>query len=101
MSTPVPVALRLRRIMAFLNDPRVPKLPRLAVIFAVAYLISPVDLIPGAIAPVIGWLDDLTVMWLALRWLIKEGDGATAAAVAEAEPFPPSVQRVEPPRDRS
>ncbi len=62
---------RLARVLALLKDPRTPALPRIAVVLAVLYLISPVDLIPGSVMPVIGWLDDLTFVWLALRWLVK------------------------------
>lgn len=62
---------RLARVMALLRDPRTPALPRLAVLLAVLYLLWPVDLLPGAVMPVIGWLDDLTFVWLALRWLVK------------------------------
>ncbi len=62
---------RLRRILTLLTDPRVPKLPRLAVIFALIYAIIPTDLIPDV--PIVGWLDDLTVLWLGLRWLLKSG----------------------------
>ncbi len=45
-------------------------------LLAVLYLISPVDLIPGSVFPVVGWLDDLTFIWLALRWLIKSAPQA-------------------------
>jgi uncharacterized membrane protein YkvA (DUF1232 family) len=62
---------RLLRVVALLRDPRTPALPRLAVLVAVLYLLSPVDLIPGSMFPIVGWLDDLTVVWLALRWLVK------------------------------
>jgi uncharacterized membrane protein YkvA (DUF1232 family) len=67
---------RLLRVIALLRDPRTPALPRIAVLLAVLYVISPVDLIPGAAFPVIGWLDDLTFVWLALRWLIKSSPQA-------------------------
>ena len=62
---------RLARVLALLRDPRTPALPRIAVLLAVLYLLWPVDLIPGAVVPVIGWIDDLTFVWLALRWLVK------------------------------
>jgi uncharacterized membrane protein YkvA (DUF1232 family) len=67
---------RLARVLALLRDPRTPTLPRLAVLMAVLYLLWPVDLLPGAVMPVIGWLDDLTFVWLALRWLVKSGPEA-------------------------
>jgi uncharacterized membrane protein YkvA (DUF1232 family) len=75
---------RLMKVIALLRDPRTPTLPRLAVLAAVVYLISPVDLIPGSVMPVIGWLDDLTFVWLALRWLVK-----SAPPPAPVLPAPP------------
>jgi uncharacterized membrane protein YkvA (DUF1232 family) len=87
---------RLKRVLAFLSDPRVPKLPRLAVVAAIAYLISPVDLVPEMIVPLVGWIDDATMVWLALRWLIKEGDKATTGPAAPPE-FPPAARRIDKP----
>jgi len=52
---------RLRR------DPRVPRRAKIAIIFAGLYVASPVDLIPEFI-PVIGPLDDIVVVALALRY---------------------------------
>ena len=52
---------RLRR------DPRVPRRARLAIILAGLWVISPIDLIPEFI-PVIGPLDDVVVVALALRY---------------------------------
>ena len=62
---------RLTKVLALLRDPRTPTLPRLAVLLAVVYLLSPVDLLPAAVFPIVGWLDDLTFVWLALRWLVR------------------------------
>ena len=64
---------QLRRIVALLRDPRTPRLPKIAVALAVAYVIWPVDLVPDFLFPVAGYLDDLTFVWLALRWLLKSG----------------------------
>jgi uncharacterized membrane protein YkvA (DUF1232 family) len=62
---------RLRRVGALLTDPRVAKLPRVAVLAAAVYLISPVDLVPDFLVPVAGYFDDAVVVWLSLRWLLK------------------------------
>jgi uncharacterized membrane protein YkvA (DUF1232 family) len=64
---------RITRVLTLLRDPRVGKLPRIAVLVAVAYLLWPIDLIPDWITGIFGWLDDLTLLWLALRWLIRSG----------------------------
>ena len=52
------------------SDPRVPRSAKWLAAAAVAYALSPIDLIPDFI-PVIGHLDDLVIVpalaWLALR----------------------------------
>jgi uncharacterized membrane protein YkvA (DUF1232 family) len=62
---------RLLRVLALMRDPRVAKLPRFAVIFAIAYLIWPIDVVPDFMAPVVGYLDDAVLLWVSLRWLLK------------------------------
>ncbi|AMV24096.1 hypothetical protein VT84_06845 [Gemmata sp. SH-PL17] len=42
-----------------------------AVIGAVFYLVSPVDLVPDVI-PIIGWLDDIGVLALLANYLAKK-----------------------------
>ena len=51
-------------------DRRVGILPRLILLLAVAYIVSPIDLLPGAIAPIIGGADDLIVGYLGARGFI-------------------------------
>ena len=57
------------------RDPRTPWLAKALAVVAVAYALSPIDLIPDFI-PVLGWLDDLILLpgliWLALRLLPPE-----------------------------
>jgi uncharacterized membrane protein YkvA (DUF1232 family) len=60
----VTTARRLRK------DPRVPKRVKLAVGFAGLWVLSPVDLIPEFL-PVIGPLDDIVVVALALRYAAR------------------------------
>lgn len=61
----VTVARRLR------NDPRVPVRAKLAVGFAALWVLSPIDLIPEFL-PVIGPLDDVVVVVLALRYAARQ-----------------------------
>jgi len=61
----VTTARRLRR------DPRVPRRARVAVIIAALWVASPIDLIPEFI-PVIGPLDDIVVVALALRYAARQ-----------------------------
>jgi uncharacterized membrane protein YkvA (DUF1232 family) len=77
---------RLFRLLALMRDPRVAKLPRFAVIGAFLYLLWPVDLIPDFVAPVVGLLDDLTLGWLALRWLARNAPPAEAPGSFAPEP---------------
>lgn len=60
----VTVARRLRA------DPRVPRRAKIAVAFAALWVLSPIDLIPEFL-PVIGPLDDVVVVALALRYAAR------------------------------
>lgn len=57
----------LRRLRA---DPRVPRGAKIALLVAALWVLSPVDLIPEFL-PVIGPLDDLVVVALALRYAAR------------------------------
>jgi uncharacterized membrane protein YkvA (DUF1232 family) len=61
----VTTARRLRR------DPRVPRRARIAVLVAGLWVLSPIDLIPEFL-PVIGPLDDVVVVALALRYAARQ-----------------------------
>lgn len=52
------------------TDPRVPRSAKVAVAFAGLWVLSPIDLIPEFL-PVIGPLDDVVVVALALRFAAK------------------------------
>jgi uncharacterized membrane protein YkvA (DUF1232 family) len=54
-----------------LRDDRVPVEARTALVAGAAYVISPVDLIPGFI-PVLGQLDDLLVALLGIRFALAQ-----------------------------
>ena len=56
--------LRLKLILRLIGDKRVNLLLKLLPIAAAIYVISPLDLIPGAVLPFIGALDDAAVIWL-------------------------------------
>ena len=60
----VTTARRLR------SDPRVPRRVKLAVAIAAVWVMSPIDLIPEFL-PVIGPLDDIVVVALALRYAAR------------------------------
>ena len=53
------------------NDPRVPRRAKIAVVLAGVWVASPIDLIPEFL-PVIGPLDDIVVVALALRYAARQ-----------------------------
>ncbi len=61
-------------------DPEVPASRKGALIAGLAYVISPIDLIPDAI-PLFGWVDDLIMMTLALQHFLDPADAAVRAAI--------------------
>jgi uncharacterized membrane protein YkvA (DUF1232 family) len=82
-----------------LRDPRVPRGAKLWVGFAVAWMISPIDLIPEFV-PIAGPLDDAIVAALVLRHVLNRagrevveshwpGDPATLRLIMSAAGTPP------------
>jgi uncharacterized membrane protein YkvA (DUF1232 family) len=61
----------LRLCARLMGDRRVPLGPKLIVIGALVYLISPLDLLPDLALPFLGQLDDVAVLWLASRALLR------------------------------
>jgi uncharacterized membrane protein YkvA (DUF1232 family) len=57
-------------MIRLLRDPRVPRRTKLVVGAAVAYVISPIDLIPDFI-PVIGLADDILLMTFAINHMVE------------------------------
>jgi uncharacterized membrane protein YkvA (DUF1232 family) len=60
----------LRLSQALVRDPRLSKPRKAALIAGAAYLVSPIDLVPGFV-PVAGQLDDLAVILLAIRTALR------------------------------
>lgn len=69
-----PVARRIpaysRLAWVLVRDRRIPLKHRALVVGGVAYLVSPIDLIPGII-PLLGQMDDLAVALLSLRAVLR------------------------------
>ncbi|TDB69663.1 YkvA family protein [Micromonospora sp. KC721] len=72
----------VRRLRA---DPRVPRPARVAVVLAGLWLASPIDLIPEFL-PVIGPLDDIVVIALALRYAGRQVPREVLLAAWPGEP---------------
>lgn len=77
-------ATMLRRLWC---DPRLPGRARAALGFAALWVLSPVDLVPEFL-PVIGPLDDVIVVALALRYALRQ---APRPVVADAWPRSPGM----------
>jgi uncharacterized membrane protein YkvA (DUF1232 family) len=61
---------------ALLRDPRVPRGSKILVAVAIAWIVSPIDLIPEFI-PVLGPLDDAVIAALVLRHVLRTVDRGT------------------------
>lgn len=61
-------ATTVRRLRA---DPRVPRRAKIAVGFALIWVVSPIDLVPELL-PLVGPLDDVVVVALALRYAVRQ-----------------------------
>jgi uncharacterized membrane protein YkvA (DUF1232 family) len=59
-----------RLLWRALRHPDAPGWLKLGVIGIVLYVLSPIDLIPDVI-PVVGVLDDIVIVPLAIRWLLN------------------------------
>jgi uncharacterized membrane protein YkvA (DUF1232 family) len=64
----LPDVLRLLKRLA--ADPEMPRRIRIALAGLIAFVVSPIDLIPDAI-PVIGFADDVILVGLVLRWISR------------------------------
>lgn len=60
------------------SDPRVPGRPKLQLLLVLAYLVSPIDLIPEMLVGPIGYVDDVALLLLALERLLRTDDGELA-----------------------
>lgn len=71
LATLIPNLVGLFR--GLLGDPRVPRRTKAWIVFAIAWVVSPVDLFPEFL-PIVGPLDDAIVAGLVLRHVIKRTD---------------------------
>ncbi len=54
----------------FFRDPNASLLGKAFVVLALIYVVSPIDFIPD-VAPVIGWIDDVIVLTIAMVYLFR------------------------------
>jgi uncharacterized membrane protein YkvA (DUF1232 family) len=72
----LPDVLRLLKRLA--TDPQLPRRIRIVLVLLLAFIASPIDLIPDFV-PVIGFADDVIITALVLRWVSRTA-GADALA---------------------
>jgi uncharacterized membrane protein YkvA (DUF1232 family) len=70
-----------RQLWFALRHPNAPGWLKLGTALIALYVISPIDLIPDVL-PVIGMVDDLVLVPLAIRWLLKRLPPEIAQAAA-------------------
>jgi uncharacterized membrane protein YkvA (DUF1232 family) len=73
---------RVKLIARLMVDKRVNIFLKLIPVGALVYLISPIDLAPGAALPVVGALDDAAVLWLASYFFIELCPSDVVAEIA-------------------
>ena len=73
-----------RLLKGIATDPAMPRRIRVVLVAALAFILSPIDLIPDFI-PVVGIADDVLLISLVLRWVIR-----TAGMAALTEHWPGS-----------
>lgn len=66
----------LKLLVGLMSDSTVSRLDRLLVVAAIAYIVSPIDLIPDVI-PFLGQVDDVYLLVLAIQRLIKRAGRRT------------------------
>jgi uncharacterized membrane protein YkvA (DUF1232 family) len=59
-----------RQLWFALRHPEAPSWLKVGTVLVVLYVLSPIDLIPDFI-PVVGFLDDIVLVPLAIRWMLK------------------------------
>lgn len=73
-----------RALVRYFRDREASIFGKLFVLAAVVYVLSPIDAIPDV--PIVGWLDDMGVMSLAVAWMWKVIGRYREPARAESEP---------------
>jgi len=68
-----------RRLWFAVRHPAAPGWLKLGTALIVVYVVSPIDLVPDVL-PVVGFVDDLVIVPLAIRWLLDRLPPEIAAA---------------------
>lgn len=79
-----------------LVDPKVPLWPKLMVFAALGYLISPMDMLPAFLFPILGGMDDLGVITMAFQVFRKFIQPHHYGKAHQNESWGPSTTQVPP-----
>lgn len=60
-----------RTLWFALRHPGSPRWLKVGTLLLMLYLVSPIDLIPEAAIPIVGFVDDLVVIPAAIRWMLN------------------------------
>lgn len=63
--------MKLTHVASALRSPRMPPWRRWLVVLAAVYTVLPTDLVPDVL-PVVGWLDDVGLLSVAVALLLRE-----------------------------
>ena len=63
--------LRVKLILRLIGDKRVNPWLKLIPVAGLVYLVSPIDLIPDVVFPIIGELDDAAVLWITNYFFVE------------------------------
>ena len=81
-------------LLAALRDPQTPKAVKWGTLVLLAYLLSPIDLLPD-FAMLLGWADDLALLMVGIPWLasrlpapVRERAGQRVLRWLRASPGP-------------
>ncbi|TDX53324.1 DUF1232 domain-containing protein [Orenia marismortui] len=75
----------------YIRDPKVSLMRKILLIFPLVYILSPVDLIPEILLPLLGWLDDtviaLTIWNYMFNLIRKEEEGNNSEYTLEEDEY--------------
>ena len=82
---------------SLMRDQRVPGTHKLIPAAAIAYILSPIDLLPEMALLGVGYLDDVAILLLALRWFNRlAGEHVAALEQGESEAIDAEYRVAEP-----
>lgn len=81
----ISILSRIRSFPRYMADGAVSPLKKVLVLLLVAYILSPIDLVPEALIPLIGFLDDFGILTLLLGWMYSELGEYRQKKIAEKE----------------